>query len=606
MKALLDWVDDRTGLGGLLRNCLDLRIPGRACWCRVWPAAIGFAFCVQLITGFFMWMYYSPSAQTAWESVYFLQYEVVGGWLLRAMHHWSAQVLLVLIAVYLVQMIVTGAYRAPRELVFWTVLLMTPVTLGLLLTGDLLAWDQNSYASTQTRVNFLDLLPWIGGGLIKLSAGGPQFGHLTLSRFLVLHICCLSGSFLVLLVLHVVLGRRADAAKVAQAERAVRFWPHQAVRNATAMIVVLVVILLLSVQHGVSGDDRGVELGSPADTSSFFAAARPEWAFRGLYQFSKLEIFSGESTIVAMLPIFIIPGLLALIGLAMPWIARCPGGHPFNLGFTAILLVGLVVLSVVSVWEDLKDEEHQAALATEAEHGRRAVVLAGAKGIPPTGALTLLRNDPKTQGPILFKAHCASCHDYVDAERKGIKAEETSAPNLYGYATRQWVGGWLDPKKITGPDYFGNTKFKRGDMVSNLLEMYEDLDEDELKDQKQELAMVAAALSAEAKLKSQQQSDQDDAEMIEEGRVLIDDYGCTGCHKFHDKGSLGGPDLTGYGSRDWTVAIIANAAEKRFYGDRNDRMPLYAEFPDDRAKNILGDRDIGLLADWLRDEWYGE
>ena len=56
MRALLDWIDDRTGLGGLLRNCLDVRIPGRACWCRVWPATIGFAFCVQLITGFFVWM----------------------------------------------------------------------------------------------------------------------------------------------------------------------------------------------------------------------------------------------------------------------------------------------------------------------------------------------------------------------------------------------------------------------------------------------------------------------------------------------------------------------------------------------------------------------
>ena len=45
---------------------------------------------VQGITGFFLWMYYSPSAQTAWESVYYLQNEVAGGWLLRAIHHYSA------------------------------------------------------------------------------------------------------------------------------------------------------------------------------------------------------------------------------------------------------------------------------------------------------------------------------------------------------------------------------------------------------------------------------------------------------------------------------------------------------------------------------------
>ena len=600
MSALLNWIDDRTGLGGLVRNYLYAPIPGRPCGCRVWPATIAFAFCVQAITGFVIWVYYSPSTQTAWESVYFLQHEIAGGWLLRAMHHWSAQVLLVLLALYLIQMIVTGAYRAPRELIFCTALLMMLVTLGSLLTGDLLAWDQNSYASTQVRVSFLELLPGIGGGLYKLAAGGPQFGHLTLTRFLALHVCCTSGSLLLLLVLHVLLVRRADAARAATAEKTFPFWPKQAALNAAAMAVVLVVVLVLSVQNGMWDDQRGLELGSPADTSSFFSAARPEWAFLGLYEFS--HVFPGS---IKILPIFVIPGLLVLAGMAMPWIARLPGGHPFNLALTSALLVGVAVLSVVTVWKDLDNDEHQAALDAEEENALRVVQLARARGIPPTGALTLLRNDPKTQGPILFKTHCASCHDYLDSQQKGIKSEKPSAPNLYGYATGKWIAGWLDPKTITGPDYFGNTKFRRGEMVDNLEVLYDDLNEDELEDQKQEMATLAAALSAEAKLKSQQELDEKDSALVTEGKALIADYGCTDCHKFHDKGGLGtGPDLTGYGSREWTVAIIANAADKRFYGKDNDRMPAYAEFPHDPAKNILSARDVGLLTDWLRGEWF--
>ena len=141
MKALLNWIDDRSGLMPAVRKCLDAPVPGGACWCKVWPCTIVFSFCVQAITGFFLWMFYSPSAQTAWESVYFLQYEVAGGWLLRALHHWSGQVLLVLIGLYLIQTIVTGKYRAPRELVFWVALLMGLWTLGLMLTGDLLIVD---------------------------------------------------------------------------------------------------------------------------------------------------------------------------------------------------------------------------------------------------------------------------------------------------------------------------------------------------------------------------------------------------------------------------------------------------------------------------------
>ena len=61
---------------------------------------------IQAITGWCLWMYYSPSAQTAWESVYFVQYEVLGGWLLRGLHYWTAQVLVALLLLYVVQMIV--------------------------------------------------------------------------------------------------------------------------------------------------------------------------------------------------------------------------------------------------------------------------------------------------------------------------------------------------------------------------------------------------------------------------------------------------------------------------------------------------------------------
>lgn len=608
MKALLNWIDDRTGLSGLIRNCLHARIPGRPCGCRVWPAAIGFALCVQVITGFFMWVYYSPSAQTAWESVYFLQYEVVGGWLLRAVHHWSGQVLLVLAGLYLLQMIFTGAYRAPRELIYWTVLLMVLVTLGLLLTGDLLAWDQNSYASTQVRVSFLDLLPVVGGGLYKLAAGGPQFGHLTLTRFLALHICCMTGGLFLLLLLHVALVRRSDSAKAAEAEKSVRYWPRQAFLDAAAVAIVLVVILLLSVRNGMSGDQRGVELGSPADTSSFYAAARPEWAFRGLYEFAHL--FPGEMEILGLslkiLPIFVIPGLVVCIYLAMPWIARRRGGHLFNLVFTAVLLVGMAVLSLISVWNDRNNDEYQAAVRAEADHASRAVQLARAQGIPPTGALTLLRNDPKTQGPILFKAYCANCHDHVDVQGKGIKAEKTSAPNLYGFASRPWLAGLLDPKRIATADYFGNTAFRAGDMASFVEEVLSDLAEEE----KQELKKIVIALSAEAALKSQRNQDAEETKSIGEGRELMvspSGYGCGDCHRVRGKGRLGNPpDLTGYGSREWIIAVISNPADPRFYGERNDRMPAYAEFPDEPAKNTLRPREIGLLTDWFRRHWYND
>src|SRR3972149_8263470 len=114
MNILLRWFNDRTGLTDALGNLAYAPLPGGACWSRVFPTVILFVFCVQAITGFFIWTYYSPSTQTAWESVYYLQYEVVGGWLLRAVHHYAGQTLLVLAGVFIGQLILSGRYRPPR------------------------------------------------------------------------------------------------------------------------------------------------------------------------------------------------------------------------------------------------------------------------------------------------------------------------------------------------------------------------------------------------------------------------------------------------------------------------------------------------------------
>ena len=89
-SPLARWLDNRSGLLTALADAAGRPVAGGVSWLRVWPATIAFMFCVQAVTGFFLWAYYSPSAQTAWESVYFIQHHVAGGWFVRAIHHYSA------------------------------------------------------------------------------------------------------------------------------------------------------------------------------------------------------------------------------------------------------------------------------------------------------------------------------------------------------------------------------------------------------------------------------------------------------------------------------------------------------------------------------------
>jgi len=90
--------------------------------------------------------------------------------------------------------------------------------------------------------------------------------------------------------------------------------------------------------------------------------------------------------------------------------------------------------------------------------------------------------------------------------------------------------------------------------------------------------------------------------VIEEGRGLIGSgMRCTDCHQFHkaDEDATA-PVLTDYGSRQWLMKFLNDPGHEDFYGKRNDRMPAFG------AQQILSEKQIGLIVDWLRGEWYEE
>ncbi len=399
MKSLLHWFDERTGLLTSLGNWFQRPITGGPAWRFVWPTAIAFALVVQVITGLVLWMYYSAGAQSSWESVYYLQYQVICGWLLRAMHFYTAQAMLVLVGIYLVEMILRGAYRPPREFLFWTVLLMGLATLGLNLTGDLLAWDQNSFWATSIRVAYVSHLPGIGTWLGKLAIGGPQFGTLTITRFLALHIGACTVALLALILFHAHLAWR-HGLEVSGSSESVPYWPRQAWRDAAACFIVLAVVVGLSARHGVSGPQAGIELGAPANPVEDPGTARPEWSFRGLYQLH--ETLSGWPELVS---IFVIPGLTVLVFFAMPFTGKNPAGRLLNTALTLIVLGGLGALTWQSYSSDAKNEKYQAALQEGREQAQRAKELAQSpQKIPVGGALALLRHGRQDPGPAIVQS----------------------------------------------------------------------------------------------------------------------------------------------------------------------------------------------------------
>jgi ubiquinol-cytochrome c reductase cytochrome b subunit len=598
------WFDDRTGWRGFVHEALYERVPGGARWRYVWGSTLVFAFVVQAITGLFLWMGYSPSAQTAWESVYYLQHEVQGGWLLRGLHHFMAQAMVVLLALHLMQVVIDGAYRAPREFNFWTGLVLMQIVLGLSLTGYLLPWDQKGYWATKVATSLSGIVPVAGPMVQRLIVGGTTYGHQTLTRFFAIHAGLLPALLIGFLVLHVYLFRRAGLHAKRPLKRAdTMFWPDQVLKDSVACLAVLAVVLVLTClpafegghEGQAPGDYLGADLGAPADPANQYSAARPEWYFLFLFQF--LKFFHGETQ--EIIGAIVVPGLVMVVLALMPFIGRTKVGHWFNCAFLFALLAGAATLTGLAIHEDRDKKDYLEAVADAQVQAERVVMLArGPQGIPPAGAATLLRNDAKTQGPRLFGRWCASCHEHASS---AIHPDKPSAPVLTGFATREWLSGLLDPDQIDSAKYFGETAHKEGEMSGFV---HDTLAGAETPD----VERVVAALSAEAALPQQRTADEKHADRIKTGRTLIaGELGCTDCHRFHDekdKDDRTAPTLTGYGSREWLLGMISNPAADHYYGQNNDRMPIFAGHPEAPELNHLSERQLGLLVDWLRGEWY--
>jgi ubiquinol-cytochrome c reductase cytochrome b subunit len=538
----------------------------------------------QAVTGFFLWAYYSPSTTSAWESVYHVQTSVAGGWFLRGLHHFGAQAFVVLLGLHVLQLVMTRACRVPGELAFWIALLLLPLAVGLSVTGWMLPYDQHGFWAARVPMNILSITPLIGESMRVGLLGGSDVSHLTLTRFLAMHAGLLPLLMLTGLALHWILSWRRIRRDVEIGHRAGSYWPDQAWRDAVVLAsFVGLLVLWVFWRHGAP-------LGAPADSTQEYAAARPEWFFLWLFQL--LKYFRGGTEVwgAVVLPIVVLTGLALT-----PWIATRQTGHKLNQALVLALLAGMGTLSLLAWREDSQDPVYAQAKQQARLEAERAKELASDPGgIPPDGALARMRRDPELQGPRLFARHCAGCHRTNGHDGQGrVPADPASAPDLYNFASQDWLIGLLDPQRVDGPDYFGGTRFASGKMVRFVKRDVAEFDEA----QRTQLRKIITALSAEAALPGQRELEMESDALIEEGRKLLDDLDmrCTECHLFHGYGEdPSGPDLTGYGSREWMMEFIRNPAHERFYGDRNDRMPQFG------AEQILDDASIELIVDWLR------
>jgi ubiquinol-cytochrome c reductase cytochrome b subunit len=575
-----DWLEARIGYRALIKHALEEPVPGGARWAYIFGSVLVGCIALQAITGWAMMAYYAPSATTAWASVEHLTYAVWCGWLVRGLHHFGSQAMIVVIGLHIAQVAIWGAYKAPREVNWWLGLGLLGVTIGFGLTGYLLPWDQKGYWATRVATNIAGTMPIAGKAVQRFLVGGPEYGSMTLTRFYTLHIAILPLLLALLLVGHLVLFRKHGVTPSASADtrKVDLFYPMQLAKDVGGVLLLLAVVLVLALR------DHGAPLDAPADPASDYPA-RPEWYFLSLFQL--LKYFPGPLEVVATL---VVPGVAGAYLALLPFWDRTPsralGPRMAYLAPLAGIGVGVVALTLLSMRSDAHDAPFQKARVLATQRADHAIELAK-KGIPPDGPLAMMRRDPETRGAALFQEHCASCHRLGDM---GPDVAKATAPDLTGWGTADWVLSVMD--NPDDPHKFGNTPYK-GEMISlvrpppdpKMAPIFRPMPEDT----RRAIATFLANEAAEVK-------DHHDGA----GAKLVADR-CTGCHLFRgqtDESDSIGPELSGWGSTAWVRAQIANPGTNATYRpealspERKHHMPRF----DDK----LEPDEINVLAMWVR------
>ena len=236
-------------------------------------------------TGLLLKFFYLPSPEKAYESVLYLQNTVLFGRLIRNVHHWSANLALVVVFLHFMRVFFTGAFHPPRQFNWIVGLGLFILVLLSNFTGYLLPWDQLSFWAITISMGMLEYMPVGGIWLQELIQGGTEVGPATLSNFYAIHTAVLPVLLIFFLLFHFWRVRKAGGVVVPRGPdeemgnrgETVPTIPNLLLRELTVALVLLAFILILSVLFNAP-------LESKANPGLSLNPTKAPWYFMGIQE----------------------------------------------------------------------------------------------------------------------------------------------------------------------------------------------------------------------------------------------------------------------------------------------------------------------------------
>lgn len=288
MKAL----DERLKLGSILALARHKLVPvhKHSVWYYL-GALLLFLFAIQAVTGAMLLFYYKPAAETARQSIAEIMVTVPYGWLIRSVHHWASNLMIVLVFIHFFSTLLVKAYRRPRELTWLTGMVMLLLVLFLGYSGYTLPYDERALFAFNVGTDMAGTIPVVGGFMKEFLRGGATVGTNTLNRFFAFHVGILPLALLTVIVVHILLvqlhGMSVPISVLKKAEAEKReipgkpMFPHLLWHDAVNCLLLFggLVTLAMLIPSELGPE---IDLLKPAPDG-----VKPDWFFLWVYQILK-------------------------------------------------------------------------------------------------------------------------------------------------------------------------------------------------------------------------------------------------------------------------------------------------------------------------------
>lgn len=317
-QSVAEWIEYRLPIGGFLSHLRDYRTPKNLNYAWNFGSLAGIALVIQILTGIFLAMHYTPHVQHAFDSVEYIMRNVNYGWLMRYMHAVGASMFFVVVYIHIARGLYYGSYKSPREMVWFMGILIFLIMMATAFMGYVLPWGQMSFWGATVITNLFSAIPVVGESIVTWLWGGFSVDNPTLNRFFALHylmpFIIVGVVILHITSLHIHGSNNPTGVSVKTEKDTVPFHPYYTLKDFFGFGVFFIVLsyFLFFYPNTLGHPDNYI----PANPLVTPAHIVPEWYFLPFYAILR-AIPSKLMGVVAMFG-----SILVLF--ALPWLDKSP------------------------------------------------------------------------------------------------------------------------------------------------------------------------------------------------------------------------------------------------------------------------------------------